>query len=990
MRKKNITSFRIVVLLLCLSCPPSFAQKTAVLSGAIRDAQNGDALPGANILLVGTGMGSTSDVSGKYSIRNIHAGTYTVRVTYVGYKTITRPISLADDADVHQDFKLTAVALEGETVVVTAQASGQNEAINRQLASMPVMNAVSAARIQELPDANAAESVGRLPGVSIIRTGGEGSQVVVRGLSPHYNQITIEGVEQSSNVNSSNNITAWAISQSEAITSSLGDRGMDLSMISSTMLGGIEVIKAITPDMDATVLGGVVNFEMRKAAKHSAISDMTRSWSPRFDLLAQSSYNNLKDTYSDYRFVGSAESRFFDDSFGIFVQGSAERRNLSANELGVDYNLADKDHGDAGIPELGDIRLADIVRSRERVGGTLVLDYDHGSGEIGLLNTFSTSHTNAIRNGETMSWRASDITFSVEDTRNTLTNVNNILSVKQEVGNFRVSAKASHNYSETSNPEDISIGFWQRTETGFDNRGDLSGVHPKDIAALATPNAKSAVFSSLRISSVLSKERTWNASLDLEASLPSIAGIAGTVKIGGAFLRRSREYDINTNAGGNWWLGGSAVSYILEKYPEYALPGSGLIGMPYFVTPGHTPGGFLNGEYLLAYSLSPDPMWRVLDYFKAGDPETDPNNKVESRFNDYSGDEEKSAAYAMCTMHIGDNIRIMPGVRYQNLTTTYTAMRGMSVPGGIQGNDTTVTQSHGYFLPMVHARYEPFEWLQIHFAYTNTLNYPDYSTFTPRYYVGPANIYYNNWRVAPARSENFDLVVALHSNALGLVTVDGFTKRIKDLVFYSRTYRSKLAEYPDLPPLGNQLFEFNTYINNPYPVSVMGIEAEWQTNLWYLPEPFSGLVFNINYTHIFSEARYPKSVVNNTYDDEGHFTQTVVDTFYTTRLLNQPNDILNLSLGYDYGGLSARLSMLYQDNIFKRPDFWMQNRMYSAKFTRWDLAVRQKLPWFGIEAFLNLSNITAEEEIDVNEKTLYPANVQLYGMTADLGVRVRL
>ena len=58
--------------------------------------------------------------------------------------------------------------------------------------------------------------------------------------------------------------------------------------------------------------------------------------------------------------------------------------------------------------------------------------------------------------------------------------------------------------------------------------------------------------------------------------------------------------------------------------------------------------------------------------------------------------------------------------------------------------------------------------------------------------------------------------------------------------------------------------------------------------------------------------------------------QVVNDTSYTTRLLNQPNDILNVALGYDYMGFSVRLSVLYQDNIFKRPDFWMQQRVNSA------------------------------------------------------------
>ena len=94
--------------------------------------------------------------------------------------------------------------------------------------------------------------------------------------------------------------------------------------------------------------------------------------------------------------------------------------------------------------------------------------------------------------------------------------------------------------------------------------------------------------------------------------------------------------------------------------------------------------------------------------------------------------ETKSAGYAMVTLKIGEDIKILPGVRFQSLSTTYHAMRGISVPGGIQGSDTTVTQSHGYFLPMVRARYSPLDWLTIHAAYTNTLNYPDYSAITPR------------------------------------------------------------------------------------------------------------------------------------------------------------------------------------------------------------------------------------------------------------------
>jgi TonB-dependent receptor len=365
-------------------------------------------------------------------------------------------------------------------------------------------------------------------------------------------------------------------------------------------------------------------------------------------------------------------------------------------------------------------------------------------------------------------------------------------------------------------------------------------------------------------------------------------------------------------------------------------------------------------------------------------------NRLGSLINDYDGDETKSALYGMVTFNIGDQIAVIPGVRYQNLSTHYKALRAETAPGGFIGSDSTVDQAHGYYLPMLHLRYRPLDWLQIHFAYTNTLNYPDYSTITPRLYIGESFIQYNNVKLKPARSENFDLVVSLYSNEVGLLSVNGFKKQIEDLIFYSKTYKTDLSDFPELPQDRNVVYDFFTYVNNPIDIDVWGIETDWQTHFWYLPAPFSGMVFNINYTHIFSEASYPRSVLNNFYDDDGILHQTVSDTFYTTRLLNQPNDILNLSLGYDYRGFSARISMLYQDNIFKRPDFWMQQRVNSDKSTRFDLSVKQTLPWYGIQVYFNLNNFTSEKDVDINQKNSFPASEQHYDMTADIGILLRL
>ena len=285
MEWKNI--YKILLLLFVFSLVETnlFAASTGGIKGTIIDAQTEDVLPFTNVILMGTSMGAAADFDGNYSIKNITPGTYTVRAKYIGYKQEEVTVEVKEGKTIICDFALSPESVLGDTLIVTAQAEGQMAAINEQLTSIPIKNVVSAAKIQELPDANAAESVGRLPGVSIIRTGGEGARVVVRGLSPQYNRVTIDGVELPSNFTSNDpndHKTEWFIGSKDQLSLS-GDRSTDLSMISSNMLGGIEVIKAITPDMDATAIGGVINFSMRKAYKNKLNK-------PRFEVLSQGSY----------------------------------------------------------------------------------------------------------------------------------------------------------------------------------------------------------------------------------------------------------------------------------------------------------------------------------------------------------------------------------------------------------------------------------------------------------------------------------------------------------------------------------------------------------------------------------------------------------------------------------------------------------------------------------------------------------------------------
>jgi TonB-dependent receptor len=987
LKKITVISGFVFFCILLLSAPV-FAIQNGVIRGTVRDVQSKDILPFANIVLVGTGLGDAADVKGNYIIRNVQPGKYTLRATYLGYKSIDVIVEVTDGGKLTQDFNLAAEGNFVKEVVVTAQAKGQYEAINEQLNANTIKNVVSLAKIQELPDANAAESVSRLPGVSLVRTGGEGSKVVVRGLSPQYNRVTIDGVEMPANTSSSDpNDHKSSLTNSDELSLS-GDRATDLSMISSNMLGGIEVIKAITPDMDATVFGGVINFSMRKAQKPDSGSR------PQFEIVTQGSYNNLKDSYKDYKLVGSYEQRFFDNSFGIFAQGSAEDKNLSANQLSADYNFSGKtDATDEGVADFQSMTLTDVVRDRKRYGATVVFDYAHETGSIGFMNFYSRSNTKTISRAESYYLLEDYGYYSATNSKSVMDVYSNLLNVKQSLFGVQMEAKFTHSYSTNENPDDVNFKFKQN-KVGFANEYNaLKHKPPKEIATHVVHNPEYADFFEIYNTYSLSKDRTLGVSLDFSTDLMVSDLISSKVKAGGAYQYRDRSYDYNQNSGSVFYDdGGQVSSAILRAFPQF---GSTITASDFY-DPNYSYGEFLKGDYKLQNPLNVDLMLRVMDVAKAnpgvGSGGGYKLNKLSSLLDDYNGNEKRSAGYAMADFNIGPMVSVLPGFRYQNLTTEYSGIRGEAVPGGIIYTNATETQSHGYLLPMLHFQVRPADWMQFHFAYTNTLNYPDYNTIIPKYYVGTNFIIYNNYRLKPATSQNFDAVLSLYSNELGLFSFGAYKKSIKNLIYNTKSYPKDFSAYPDLYDKlksRTESFTLFTYINNPYTIDIFGIETEWQTHFWYLPEPFSGLILDINYTHIFSEAKYPKTNLVTTLDSNYIQQTTAVDTFYTSRLLDQPNDIINIALGYDYAGFSMRVSMLYQDNIFKKPDFWLQNRVQSKRYVRFDLSVKQELPWYGIQVYFNLNNISGEDDVDINQKTTFITSQQRYGMTADLGFRIK-
>ena len=992
MLSKISTSFLVILTILFSS---QLLWAAARISGKVTDAATGGPLIGANCFLEGTSIGAATNIEGKYIIFDVAAGAYTLKVSYIGYETKTIQLNIKADVYIEENVQLEAVAFLTDEIVVTAQASGQNAAINQQLSSQNIVNVVSSARIQKLPDANAAESIGRLPGISLNRSGGEATQVVVRGLRPRFSVITIDGVPIPSN---------------EGGGSSGGGRGTDIRMISSSMLNKIEVNKTITPDMDAAVIGGTVNLGIRKAQNTSTRILPQAPYIPGTTLLAQGGYKDILNSYNPYKFDLTLEKRFFNEKFGLLAQGIIQQQNLTSNALNANYSQIDKST-DPDKLRLNSLDLYFYPRTEKRYNGTVTLDYNLPDGNLALLNIFSKSETNTqyFQQHYLLGSLSNEIDYYGNNSPNRINLVSNILSYNQRLFSFNVDARLSHSYSENISPDNWRIQFAQ-----FNAGTDVISqtLPPVQIASQAFQLVKldTMLINEVNTSNSLTQQRNMRAALDLSRDFNIADFLSLNLKAGGMYGHTYRSYDYDE--GNGFVRFGTVGQNIIDRLPwlkDYGITSStNRIMIPPFLNPGYDIGTYLKGDYSFNNKLNMDYLSIikdvVVDYGKGltsaptGGAGTWVPSVLGSQRNDYSGYEYRSAGYLMGTFNISQLVNVIAGARYQNLTTKYKANRFYNAdatnpyPNDLPHIDTTVTKTHGYWLPDVLVRFNPLSWLSLRAAYTNTISYPDFHEIVPiiDVYTGQKKVIWNDTDLKPARSENFDAQLSVYQNYVGLFTFGGFLKRISDFVFSQSGYINDPADYPGLQykNLNTKGFSINTYYNNPNRVDLHGIEAEWQTHFWYLPDPLNGLVLNVNFTHILSKAKYPFTVVGNT--GFPLFQPVYIDSTYEDRLIDQPDDIVNLSLGFDYKDFSILASMIYQSSIFNSTDFWNSLRTDKAEYLRWDIVANQKLPWYNVEVFLHLNNLNGEPDTYTIRGNGYPQSESHYGLTTDLGIRIRL
>lgn len=176
-------------LALCLLVLPAWAQN-ATLVGTVTDAETGDPMPGANVVVLQPGAatlvgGSGTDNDGTYRISGLPAGEYTVAVRFIGFQEFTTDVTLTAGQTSTLDVALQQGGFDLNTVVVTA--SRQQEKVLDSPASVSVL---SAEEIQQTVLPSAISALRNTTGVDVAQTGVDRQEVVLRGFNNAFSTST--------------------------------------------------------------------------------------------------------------------------------------------------------------------------------------------------------------------------------------------------------------------------------------------------------------------------------------------------------------------------------------------------------------------------------------------------------------------------------------------------------------------------------------------------------------------------------------------------------------------------------------------------------------------------------------------------------------------------------------------------------------------------------------------------------------------------------
>lgn len=207
------------------------------IAGIIIDKETKETVIGANVSVLGTTNGATTDLDGYFVIRNLTPGTYQIEVTSLGFETINISdvtVTAGKTTDLNVSMGTSSLLLN-EVQIVEYRVSNTEAAVLLEVKqAKQVVSAISSQQIAKSQDNNAAQVMQRVPGVTIV----ENRFVMIRGLSERYNNVMI------------NNVVAPS--------TEVDKRTFSFDLISSNSLDRMLVFKSGSAELPGDFSGGVI------------------------------------------------------------------------------------------------------------------------------------------------------------------------------------------------------------------------------------------------------------------------------------------------------------------------------------------------------------------------------------------------------------------------------------------------------------------------------------------------------------------------------------------------------------------------------------------------------------------------------------------------------------------------------------------------------------------------------------------------------------
>jgi TonB-dependent receptor len=816
--KMKLAILSLLSLLLLTICPPSSLCAAEVdrmmesgsgsVSGTVKDA-TGAVLQGAQITLQPTATTVASDAQGNFSIPNLKPGTYTLTVSYVGFGNSVS--TLVVTAGKNQLFNATlTVSSNNQQVVVNANLIGDAAAINEQRTSENILNVQTDTQIQSLPNANIADALGRMPGVTLQRNEGEGQYVQIRGTEPRLSNTTIDGV--------------IVPGPDPAV------RQVDLDTIPADIVGSVAINKTLSANQDGDAIGGSVDLRIKQAT-----SDR-----PTLAIQFMDGHTPIDNGRKAFTLSSSAGFRFGQTSD---VSGG-KRFGL---ELGYSYDYNGRGIDDVEpVPDLDangnktfdEEDIQQYLYDRTRYGLAGAMDYRLAeNSDLYVHGLFS----NFRDYGQKYSYKlnGSNAKYSTSVRRPNLQIADLAIGANQIFSHtflkYQVAVAHSRFGGAAGNP---GADFAPIPGSGLDNlstcsysaSATVSEFRPQ-FTGCTTPGQSIYDPTQYQISDI--NTTTGQASqLNLQAG--------GALGINYHMGRHTSTFEFGAQFR-NEHKGQDAYS------PQYdvlnAAPMSNFLGS--FTNPHFYGGSYQLGPVTSFESITNDLAVNPANYFL-----DEAATHLNSDAANYNLQERVSAGYIMNTIELG-RFHLQTGLRIE---ATQTRNTGYLVVNDVNGNYLSTTPQYGsgsYVnpLPSVQLRYSIDDTSDIRAVYGRGISRPDPYQLVP--YITedqsttPYTIGVGNPGLVAEHANDYDLLYEKYLPFVGMIETGYFYKQITKPI-YAQQYFIPASGSPLSQAYAGDLTQQEVNGDHAY---VQGFEFAYQQHMTFLPGVLKGARLNANFTY---------------------------------------------------------------------------------------------------------------------------------------------